>query len=111
MRNVCKNCTFDVLSIPSVEQTDLCWELLEKVLQRITSPSQQRKHTVLEKGFNILQNIEDRSTLQKHLKRARDPIAMTTVKTKPKESKSDKPSLSRGNNNVLDLFQMGIHSK
>jgi hypothetical protein len=63
------------------------------------------------KGFNILQNIEDRSTLQKHLKRARDPIAMTTVKTKPKESKSDEPSLSRGNNNVLDIFQMGIHSK
>jgi hypothetical protein len=62
-------------------------------------------------GFNILQNIEDRSTLQKHLKRARDPIAMTTVKTKPKESKSDQPSLSRGNNNVLGIFQMGIHSK
>jgi hypothetical protein len=42
---------FDVLSIPSVEQTDLCWELLEKVLQRITAPSQQRNHKVLEKGL------------------------------------------------------------
>jgi hypothetical protein len=36
------------------------------------------------KGCNILQNIKDRSTLQKHLKGARDPIAMSTVKTKPK---------------------------
>ncbi len=61
------------------------------------------------KGFNILQNIEDRSTLQKHLKRARDPIAMSTVKTKPKESTSDVPILSRGNNDVLDILQMGIH--
>ena len=63
------------------------------------------------KGFNILQNIEDRSTLQKHLKRARDPIAMSTVKTKPKESTSDVPNLSRRNNDVLDILQMGIHSK
>ncbi len=63
------------------------------------------------KGFNILQNIEDRSTLQKHLKRARDPIAMSTVKTKPQELTSDVPNLSCGNNDVLDILQMGIHSK
>jgi hypothetical protein len=63
------------------------------------------------KCFNILQNIEDRSTLQAHLKRARDPIAMSTVKTKPKESTSDVPNLSRGNNDVLDILQIGIHSK
>jgi hypothetical protein len=64
-----------------------------------------------EKGFNILQNIEDRSTLQKHLKRARDPIAMSTVKTKPKELTSDVTNLSQGNNDVLDILQIGIHSK
>ncbi len=63
------------------------------------------------KGFIILQNIEDRSTLQKHLKRAGDPIAMSTVKTKPKESTLDVPNISRGNNDVLDILQMGIHSK
>ena len=63
------------------------------------------------KGFNILQNIEDRSNLQKHLKRARDPIAMSTVKTKTKELTLDVPNLSRGNNDVLDILQMGIHSK
>ena len=30
------------------------------------------------KGFEILQNIQDRSTLEKHVKRARDPISTTT---------------------------------
>jgi hypothetical protein len=63
------------------------------------------------KGFNILQNIEDRSTPQKYLKRAMGPIAMSTFKTKPKESTSHVPNLSRGNNDVLDILQMGIHSK
>jgi hypothetical protein len=60
---------------------------------------------------SFFQNIKDRSTLQKHLKRARDPIAMSTVKTKPKESTSDVTNLSHGNNDVLDILQIGIHSK
>jgi len=30
------------------------------------------------KGFEILQNIQDRLTLEKGLKRARDPIALVT---------------------------------
>jgi hypothetical protein len=37
--------------------------------------------------------------------------AMSTVKTKPKESTSDVTNSSRGNNNVLDILQIGIHSK
>jgi hypothetical protein len=57
------------------------------------------------KGFNILQNIEDRSTLQKHLKKAMDLIAMSTVKTKQKELTLDVP------NYVVDILQMGLHSK
>jgi hypothetical protein len=32
-----------------------------------------------EKGFEIIQNIEDRATLQKHVKRARDPVSMATI--------------------------------
>ncbi len=44
-------------------------------------------------------------------KEQRDPIAMSTVKTKPKESTSDVTNLSRGNNDVLDILQIGIHSK
>ena len=38
-----------------------------------------------ENGFEILQNIEDRATLQKHVTRARDPITMVTINTKPDE--------------------------
>ena len=64
-----------------------------------------------EKGFNILQNIEDRSTLQKHLKRARDPIAMSTINMNPKELQSEVPNSPRGNNNVVHILQMMLHSK
>ncbi len=39
-----------------------------------------------EKGFEILQNIEDRATLQKHVKCARDPISMATIDKKPDEA-------------------------
>jgi hypothetical protein len=38
------------------------------------------------KGFEVLQNIQDRSTLEKHIKHAQDPILITTKtknKTKP----------------------------
>ncbi len=44
----------------------------------------KQKHTKFwEKGFEILQNIEDRTTLQKHVTCARDPITMVTINTKP----------------------------
>jgi hypothetical protein len=36
-----------------------------------------------EKGFEILQNIEDRAILQKHVKRARDPISMVGPRGAP----------------------------
>jgi hypothetical protein len=42
------------------------------------------------KGFEILQNIEDRATLQKYVKRARDPISMATINTKPDEANKTK---------------------
>jgi hypothetical protein len=39
-----------------------------------------------EKGFEILQNIKDKTTLQKHVKHARDPISMATINKKPDEA-------------------------
>ena len=69
------------------------------------------KPQILKKCFNILQNIEIRSTLQKHLKRLRDPIAMSTINMKPKEPQYEVPKLPCGNNNAVDILQMGLHSK
>jgi hypothetical protein len=43
-----------------------------------------------EKCFEILQNIEDRATLQKHVKCARDPISMATINKKPDEANKNK---------------------
>jgi hypothetical protein len=42
-------------------------------------PSSQKIHKILGKGFEILQNIEERATLQKHVKCARDPISIVTI--------------------------------
>ena len=36
-----------------------------------------------EKGIEILQNIENRATLQKHDKHARNPISMATINKQP----------------------------
>jgi hypothetical protein len=45
-----------------------------------------KRHKIQEKGFQILQNIQDRLTLQKHVKRPRDPISIKTVNEKPNET-------------------------
>jgi hypothetical protein len=59
------------------------WKFFHKQLHRHL----KQKHTTFwEKGFEILKNIEDRATLQKHVKRARDPISMVTINTKPDET-------------------------
>ena len=42
------------------------------------------------KGFEILQNIQDRDTLQKQMRHARDPICMVTVNKKPDKKKLSK---------------------
>jgi hypothetical protein len=56
------------------------WEKFSQELQRHL----ERKITkISKKGFKILQNINDRMTLQKQLKRANDPIYMTTKVEKP----------------------------
>jgi hypothetical protein len=47
------------------------------------------------KGFEILQNIQDRDTLQKHVRCARDPICMVTVDEKPDEKKHFQTSFKR----------------
>jgi hypothetical protein len=63
------------------------WKKTHKVLQCHLL----KKYTKFwEKGFEILQNIEERATLQKHVKCARDPISMSTItksQTRPTKTK------------------------
>jgi hypothetical protein len=60
-----------------------------------------------EKGFEILQNIEDMTTLQKHVKCARDPISMATVNKKPDEANKNQTDFS-GIDQVADILEIGI---
>jgi hypothetical protein len=57
------------------------------------------------KRFDILQNINDRMTLEKELKGAKDSIFLTT---KP-DTKSQQEKWQKENNKT-DILQMGLHS-
>jgi hypothetical protein len=54
----------------------------KKIINNCNITFYKKKTKFWKKGFKILQNIEDRSTLQKHVKRARGPILMTTINKK-----------------------------
>jgi hypothetical protein len=58
-------------------------------------------------GFEILQNIEDRATLQKHVKRARDLISMATINKKPDKASNNQTDFS-GIDQVADMLEIGI---
>jgi hypothetical protein len=60
-----------------------------------------------EKGFEILQNIEDRATLQKHVKHARDPISIATINKKPDEANKHQTDFS-DIDQVADIPEIGI---
>ncbi len=83
------------------------WEKFSQELQRhldqkITKFSQQ--------GFGVLQNINDKMTLQKQLKCANDPIYMTTKNEKPiNDNKQNKTR--QKDNNEPDILEMGLDSR
>ena len=58
------------------------------------------------KGFEILQNIQDRSTLEKHVKRARDPISITTKNEKPNESNGIQTKSPVRSSNIGDILDV-----
>ncbi len=62
---------------------------------------------VWEKGFEILQNIEDRATLQKHVKFARDLIQMATVNKNPDEANKNQTDIS-DIDQVAEILEIGI---
>jgi hypothetical protein len=66
-----------------------------------------KENTVFWKnGFEILQNIQDRSTLEIHVKHVRDPILITTKNEKPNKTKSKKNKAPVGSSNVTDILKM-----
>jgi hypothetical protein len=70
----------------------------------------EQKDTIFwHEGFDILQNINDRKTLEKELKRAKDPIFLTTKNEKP-DTKSQQEKWQTENNKT-DILQMGLHSR
>ena len=56
------------------------------------------------KGFEILQNIQDRDTLQKHVRCARDPICRVTVNEKPDEKKTLKVKVRYQHKTMLKIY-------
>ncbi len=82
------------------------WEKFSQELQRHL----ERKITKFsKKGFKILQNINDRMTLQKQLKHANDPIYMTTEIEKP-NGKNPKKDCQKDDNDP-DILEMGLDSR
>jgi hypothetical protein len=53
----------------------------------LTKHNKKENKLFWKKGFEILQNIQDRDILQKHVRCARDLICMVTVNEKPDEKK------------------------
>ena len=80
----------------------------KKFYQELTNHNKNVKTIFWKKGVQILQNIQDRDTLQKHVRRARDPICMVTVNEKPDEkNKSQNESDKQKRDNVRDILQVG----
>jgi hypothetical protein len=81
----------------------------KKIYQQLQNHLKHKKKIFWHKGFDILQNINDRMTLEKELKRAKDPIILTTKNKKP-DAKYQQEKLQR-ENNERDILQMGLHSR
>jgi hypothetical protein len=75
----------------------------KKFHQELTKHNKKENTIFWKKGFEILQNIQDRDTLQKHVRRARDPICMVTVSEKPDE-KTLKVKVKYQNKTMLKIY-------
>jgi hypothetical protein len=84
------------------------WKLFHNELERHNN----NEETVFwNKGFEILQNIQDKSLLEKHLKRARDTISITTKNEKPNKTNSTIIEFPVGSSNVIDILDMNRQFK
>ncbi len=79
------------------------WKMLRNELEKHIN----KEDTVFwKKGFEILQNIQNRSTLEKYTKRARDPILITTKNEKPNKTNCKHTKSPVGSSNVIDILDM-----
>ena len=84
------------------------WRLFHNKLQKHI----KKEDTVFwKKGFEILQNIQDRSMLEKHVKRARDPISIITKNEKPNESIGTETKSTNRSSNIGDILDMNKQLK
>ena len=79
------------------------WRLFHNELRKHIN---QETTVFWKKGFEILQNIQDRSILEKHVKRARDPISITTKNEKPNESYGAQTKSTIGSSNICDILDV-----
>ena len=84
------------------------WRLFHNELKKHIN---KEKTVFWKKGFEILQNIQDRSTLEKHVKRARDPISMTTRNEEPNNANSTQANTITGNSAIGDILDMNKQLK
>jgi len=89
-------------TLNDLKRKDSYWKLFNKERLRHI---QKRKNKFWSKGFEILQNIEDRSNIQKKLKRARDPISMETINKQPNDNK--KNTNDTNEEQIADILDMG----
>ena len=94
---------------PFCQLTDLTCKTSywKKFHQELTKHKKNENTIFWKKGFKIIQNIQDRDTLQKQMRRARDPICMVTVNEKPDKKNSQSQSKLTKQNNVKDILEVG----
>ena len=84
------------------------WTLFHNELKKHTN----KENTVFwKKGFEILQNIQDRSTMEKHVKRARDPISITTKNEKPNDDNGTQVKIMARTSAIGDILDMSEQQK
>ena len=85
-----------------------CWE---RFTEELHCHLDSKSTKFWEKGFEILQNINDRLTLEKEINRAKDPIFVTTVNEKPMKTDCKEIDFQKHTNDTDDILQMEIHSR
>jgi hypothetical protein len=84
----------------------------KKFHRELTKHNNKENTIFWKKGFEILQNIQDRDTLQKHVRCARDPISMVTVNKKPDEKKNSQCQSEVPKQDLAkDILQVGTQLK
>ena len=75
-------------TIDDIQLQGSFWKMYKQQLDMYKSDELREKCTFWVEGFHILQNMQDRITLQKHLSRARDPIVLQTKLTQTDKKKN-----------------------